>query len=273
MNLISLDSFINFIFINTIFFSYSYIEYYIYNLYHIDFDLITLFFILFFRNIFLLLFLEINTQKYTYIDNNNYNKKINIKEFCFYFLQTSFLESFSLYILLNTNVFNKNISLTNDLLLFIPKSFLFEIIFDLLHYTTHKLEHQNQFLYKHFHKIHHIHNNPTFITTYYHHFGDLILTNILPFHISIFICQNLLNYNMSIYFIFLLSFIKIYIELCGHSGKNITKIGSFVQFIWITRLFNIELFTIDHNNHHIYNNCNYSKRFSLWDKVFETYRY
>ncbi len=63
---------------------------------------------------------------------------------------------------------------------------------------------------------------------------------------------------------------KIYMELCGHSGKDI-KTGSFVQCIWLPRLLNIQLYTVDHDNHHSKNNCNYGKRFSLWDKVFNTY--
>ena len=46
--------------------------------------------------------------------------------------------------------------------------------------------------------------------------------------------------------------------------------SSFPQCIWLPRLFNIELYTEDHDLHHSRNNCNYSKRFSLWDKIFKT---
>jgi sterol desaturase/sphingolipid hydroxylase (fatty acid hydroxylase superfamily) len=63
---------------------------------------------------------------------------------------------------------------------------------------------------------------------------------------------------------------KTYIEIAGHCGKEINT-PSFPQFIWIPRFFDMELYTANHDLHHSSNNCNYSKRFSLWDKVFGTY--
>jgi sterol desaturase/sphingolipid hydroxylase (fatty acid hydroxylase superfamily) len=64
---------------------------------------------------------------------------------------------------------------------------------------------------------------------------------------------------------------KTFIEISGHSGKKLYPNGSFSQFIWLPRFFNISLYTEDHALHHSSNYCNYSKRFSLWDKQFETY--
>jgi sterol desaturase/sphingolipid hydroxylase (fatty acid hydroxylase superfamily) len=64
---------------------------------------------------------------------------------------------------------------------------------------------------------------------------------------------------------------KTFIEICGHSGKKSYPIGSFSQFIWLPRFFHISLYSEDHALHHSSNFCNYSKRFSLWDKQFETY--
>jgi sterol desaturase/sphingolipid hydroxylase (fatty acid hydroxylase superfamily) len=64
---------------------------------------------------------------------------------------------------------------------------------------------------------------------------------------------------------------KTFIEISGHSGKKLHPIGSFSQFIWLPRFFNISLYSEDHALHHSSNFCNYSKRFSLWDKQFETY--
>jgi len=63
---------------------------------------------------------------------------------------------------------------------------------------------------------------------------------------------------------------KSFIEISGHSGKDI-KSGSFPICIWLPKLFNIELFTKQHDLHHSKFFYNYSKRFSLWDKVFGTY--
>ncbi len=132
------------------------------------------------------------------------------------------------------------------------------------------MEHKNKFLYNNFHKIHHNHNNPTFITTYHHHICDLIISNSIPLYLSLFISN--FFFDISPYLFFVIYISKIYLELCGHSGKDNKKTGSFVQCIWLPQLLNIELYTNDHYNHHKYNNCNYSKRFSLYDKLFNTYK-
>jgi sterol desaturase/sphingolipid hydroxylase (fatty acid hydroxylase superfamily) len=65
---------------------------------------------------------------------------------------------------------------------------------------------------------------------------------------------------------------KIFLEISGHTNKKLFPNGSFPQFIWLPKLLNIQIFTEDHNLHHVLNNCNYGKRFSLWDKLFGTYK-
>ena len=70
------------------------------------------------------------------------------------------------------------------------------------------------------------------------------------------------------------------LEIFGHCGKKSYTSGypsgypsgSFFQFPWVVKYLNIELHTEDHELHHLLNNCNYGKRFSLWDKVFNTYK-
>jgi sterol desaturase/sphingolipid hydroxylase (fatty acid hydroxylase superfamily) len=64
---------------------------------------------------------------------------------------------------------------------------------------------------------------------------------------------------------------KIFTEISGHSGKDINS-SCFPQFIYLPKFFSIEMYTEDHDAHHHFNNCNYSKRFTLWDKVFQTYK-
>lgn len=64
---------------------------------------------------------------------------------------------------------------------------------------------------------------------------------------------------------------KTFIEVSGHTGKQV-KSSSFPLCIWLPRIFGIELYTEQHHLHHLNSNCNYSKRFSLWDKMFGTYR-
>ncbi len=271
--MISKKSFLNFLFINTFFLSYGFFEYiyfFYFNFIFFNSFLEKLLFIYIFRNTFLYIFLEIATKKYNYINkniinNNNFELK--------YFIQASLFDTFNQYFLLHILfLHNNNNSLFhyNDLFLFIFKSFFIEIIFDFFHYLFHYIEHKNKFLYNNFHKIHHNHHSPTFITTYHHHIGDLILTNTIPLFLALYISKQF--FNISSYLFFVLYISKVYLELCGHSGKDNKKSGSFVQFIWLPQFLNIELYTNDHYNHHKYNNCNYSKRFSLYDKIFNTYK-
>jgi sterol desaturase/sphingolipid hydroxylase (fatty acid hydroxylase superfamily) len=62
-----------------------------------------------------------------------------------------------------------------------------------------------------------------------------------------------------------------YQEIAGHLGKAMYPTSSFAQCIWLPRLLGIQLYTEDHDLHHLRLNCNYSKRFSIWDRLFRTY--
>ncbi len=267
--MISKRSFFNFLYINLFFYTYGFLEYNIYTYFH--YKLFVLFFISFFRNYFLYTLLDYNTEKYDYI---YIHRKIeSLYDYKENFIKISLLDSISLYFLFNYScLFYQNSKVSDflyDILYFIPKSFLFEIIFDLFHYIIHRIEHKTHFFP---HKVHHTHHTPTLVSTFNHHILDLICSNVIPFYVTSYICVTLLNIRISTYMLFILYISKIYIELCGHSGKNITKSGSFVQCIWLPRFLGIDLYTSDHTNHHYYNNCNYSKRFSLWDRLFGTIR-
>lgn len=153
-----------------------------------------------------------------------------------------------------------------DLLLFIPYSFAFEIIYDFMHYWVHRLFHANKFLYKYVHKKHHIKTNTTCLDTYYQNPIDLILSNSIPFCLSLMILG-----NVSYFQFILLTIYKTSVEIAGHTGKKTYPTSSFPQFPWLVKYASIELYTEDHDLHHRYLNCNFSKRLSLWDKIFGTY--
>lgn len=161
---------------------------------------------------------------------------------------------------------------SSDLLYLIPISFLFEIIFDFFHYWTHRIIHQIPFLYKKIHKIHHTFSYPNVFIAYYQHPLDLVLTNLIPTLLSIWILQDIFSIQISYYLWSIINSYKTYIEICGHSGKNIPNTSGFPQCMWLVKMLKIELYTKDHDHHHSLNNCNYSKRFSLWDKIFGTFR-
>jgi len=149
-------------------------------------------------------------------------------------------------------------------ILFLPMLFLFELFLDFFHYTFHRMLH-SKYLYF-IHKTHHYYQNPRIINTYYHNPLDLIITISIPTLISLY----MLYYTFTSYQIQLVMVYKSFIEISGHSGKYKLS-SSFPLCIWIPRILGIELYTEDHHLHHSQNNCNYSKRFSIWDKLFGTY--
>jgi sterol desaturase/sphingolipid hydroxylase (fatty acid hydroxylase superfamily) len=189
-------------------------------------------------------------------------------EFLMNFIRATFIEVLTLLFVQNF-YFTFPISdfnLLYEFLWFIPLSFMFEIVFDFFHYWTHRIAHSNKLLYKYLHKKHHKFSHPTAIITYYQEPLDLIITNSIPVILTLCIIPKITYFQYSMILMY-----KTYIEISGHVGKKLYPTSSFTQFMWLPKLFNIELYAEDHDIHHSKNNCNYSKRFSLWDKVFGTY--
>ena len=205
-----------------------------------------------------------------WINNNCRSPKEKYKgEFHINVIISTIIESISLYFIGSYFCIHK-VNLITDIIYFIPKSFLFELIFDFFHYWTHRYVHHNKFLYKHSHKKHHLHSHPISILTFYQNPFDILFTNVLPVFITLYILSHLFTFS---YFLFILiNTFKTYIEISGHCGKQINNSSSFSQFVWLPRMFNIQLYTKDHDLHHTSNNCNYGKRFILYDKFFNTFK-
>jgi sterol desaturase/sphingolipid hydroxylase (fatty acid hydroxylase superfamily) len=247
--------------INTVLHSLAFIEYSLFSTSLIDNIFGTII-----RNYSILKFINYKTEDKEDISVRIHPKERFKGEFVLYFLSTSILEGFTSYYVENNIINFRNTNYLYDIIDFIPLSLLFEIIFDFVHYSTHRLLH-NPLLYTHIHKIHHKHNHPTSIIAFYQHPFDIFITNSIPFIISSLCLSN----KMSYFQFKLLLIYKIFIEISGHTGKIINSC-SFTQFIWVVKYFKIELTTENHDLHHTKNNCNYSKRFSLFDKLFGTFR-
>lgn len=175
----------------------------------------------------------------------------------------SLVDLLSLYIALEYSTVRTDTGVV-DYLLFIPRSFWFELGFDFFHYCFHRLCHTLPYLYKHIHSHHHASPAITVYTTFEQHPLDLVLTNMLP----ILFTAALMTPNH--HFMFLFFWYKSFLEISGHLGKE-NKGLSFPQCIWIPKTLGISLKSKDHNYHHIRPLKNFSKRFSLWDKVFGTF--
>jgi sterol desaturase/sphingolipid hydroxylase (fatty acid hydroxylase superfamily) len=223
------------------------------------------------RNYLLLEFISYNLKNKENI-NKNYTKIEHLQqdykhEFLLNLVSSTTIETVT-YIFIKNMLFGSvSIISMNDIIYFIPKSFVFELIFDFFHYSTHYLLHSNKFLYVNIHKKHHKFSYPLPIITFYQCPLDLVITNSVPQFITLIIFPRLSLFQFNIILTY-----KSFIEISGHSSKKLYPNGSFSQFIWLPRALNISLYSEDHTLHHSNNNCNYSKRFSIWDKVFGTYK-
>jgi sterol desaturase/sphingolipid hydroxylase (fatty acid hydroxylase superfamily) len=156
----------------------------------------------------------------------------------------------------------KEASLWNDLLFFIPVSFAYELIFDFFHYGTHRFLHSVPTLYRTIHKKHHETTVINANTTFNHTPLDLLITNTIPI-----LCASAII-PVSPYTLTILFWFKTVLEISGHTGKDSS--GSFIQCIYLPEALGISLYSRDHNNHHLNPTVNFSKRFSLWDRLFGT---
>jgi len=218
------------------------------------------------RNYFLLKFIDYNLRNKEKIKNDETIEEYK-NEFALSFLSSTLVETVT-YMIIKALLFHS--TKTNyfyDLLYFIPLSFIFEFIFDFFHYWTHRICHINSFLYKYVHKSHHKFRNTISILTFYHSPLDLIITNTIPQILTLLIFPYISLYQFNLILMY-----KTFIEISGHSGKKLHPNGSFTQFIWLPRFLGITLYTEDHHLHHYQNDCNYAKRFSIWDKLFGTYK-
>jgi sterol desaturase/sphingolipid hydroxylase (fatty acid hydroxylase superfamily) len=148
------------------------------------------------------------------------------------------------------------------LLLFIPVSFLFEILFDFFHYWAHRASHAIPWL-SHYHHIHHSHVHLEPISAFQHHPIDLFLTNVIPFVLTAHILPVSATTCLGILWF------KALVEIGGHCGK-ILKTSSFPQCIWLPRFLGIALYSQHHAEHHRCGHRMFGKRFLLWDRVFGT---
>jgi methylsterol monooxygenase len=257
--MISFRSIKNFISINAGLIGLSLLEYMFYEKYGI-FTLLVL------RN-----YILIDTIEYSTRNNKIIDEETRIEpreEFCHEFdlflISSTFIEYLThLYV---KELLEDKCDYIIDISTFIIISFYFEILFDLFHYSSHLLLHRVPYFYKNIHKIHHKFKYPSCITAFYQHPLDMVLTNMIPTILTIYIIPVKPTYFQYI----MISTYKVFSEISGHLGRN-TRSVSFSQFIWLPKILNIELRIEDHDLHHSNNNCNYGKRFSLCDKIFGTY--
>ena len=279
MNL-SIKSCKNFIIINSFLLFLGFIEYYsdilcyYYLRNHYIYRFLCILFLHITRNYILVFFIDNGTKDKPLIQSSIYsNNRLDIPkedypfEFHIHLCSTTTIEYltyiFITYYLYEFHIYYKYLFI--EWIYFMPLSFFFEIVFDFFHYITHRMLHHKCF-YKYLHKKHHKFNHPISMTTFYQHPIDLLITNSIPTILALKI--NPFISRLQFHWIIIY---KNFIEISGHSGNISYPTSSFSQFLWLPKLLMIELYAEDHDLHHSENNCNYSKRFCLWDKLFNTY--
>lgn len=267
--LISRGSLKNFIIVNSVLLSIGMSQYNI--LLHANHHYIVEFcltlFIFLIRNYSIMKFIDYGVSNKESInkDTTTMPKEDYKYEFHYYVLSSTTVEAVT-HLIINNNFTYIDRALYQDIILFIPTSFIFEILFDFFHYISHRALH-SKYLYKYSHKVHHKFKHPTTITSYYQDPLDLIITNSIPTMFALSLTNNISYRQFNLILIY-----KTFIEISGHCGKCVYPTSSFPQFMWLPKLLQIDLYTEDHDLHHSLNNCNYAKRFSIWDKIFNTYK-
>jgi Delta7-sterol 5-desaturase len=255
---------INFFGVNTFIFILSIINYVV----NACDNIIVRFFTILLQNLILLFFICFFTKaKQRIKPNASLPKEKYYGEFAYNLVTATCVEVATVEVVRKLNMISivDNINVWTYPIYFISMSFMFEIIFDFFHYWTHRIVHIYPKLYKNIHKHHHTHQHVTPIIAFYQSPLDLIITNSIPTLLTLMICPSMSHFT----FILLFNYKK-YIEIAGHNNKQLAA-TSFPQFMWLPRLLHIELSVYDHYGHHTNFNCNYAKRFSLWDKIFGTY--
>lgn len=266
--IISKSSLKNFIIVNSVLFSIGMSQYNIllHTKHHYIVEFCLMLFIFLIRNYSIMKFID-----YGVSNKETINKDITAipkedykYEFHYYVLKTTTVEAVT-HLIINNNYIYLDSTFFQDIILFIPTSFIFEILFDFFHYISHRALH-SKYLYKYCHKVHHKFMHPITITSYYQDPLDLVITNSIPTMLALSLTKNISYRQFNLILIY-----KTFIEISGHCGKRAYPTSSFPQLMWLPKLLQIDLYTEDHDLHHSLNNCNYAKRFSIWDKIFNTY--
>ena len=142
----------------------------------------------------------------------------------------------------------------------------FELAFDLLFYVAHRAAHAHPVVYRVVHKLHHAHTHEVRLLSALQ-MGplDVALTHTLPVlgALAVVPLAPGLEYNVGKTYL-------LFQEFFGHAGCE-NKGRNFGPAPWLAKWLDIELRAEDHQRHHVRADLNFSKRFSLFDRLFGTW--
>ena len=126
---------------------------------------------------------------------------------------------------------------------------------DTFFYFLHKFMHENKYVYKKIHKIHHRANSPIPIDYIYVHPLEWMSGFIGPF-IGIVLLG-----GVSIYTFWLYLFVRNFHEIAIHSGIKTSFLYNLIPFYGTNE---------HHDYHHAKRDGNYSSTFTFWDYIYKT---
>eukprot|EP01084_Bolivina_argentea_P092982 167246_1 len=156
-------------------------------------------------------------------------------------------------------------------ILFVAKFFCWEVWFDFGHYWGHRMAHIYKSLYEFGHIVHHESLSTDAFDGLNITFDDALLTNFVPHMLSLFITTQIFGFkSFSTLEYHIMGSYKTFVEVTGHVGADFRG-RSFPLFPPLPYYLGIDIGTSAyHSVHHLYNMYNFSKRFTLWDRVFGT---
>mmetsp|Transcript_16740 Transcript_16740/g.39837 ORF Transcript_16740/g.39837 Transcript_16740/m.39837 type:complete len:296 (+) Transcript_16740:20-907(+) len=142
----------------------------------------------------------------------------------------------------------------------------FELTYDFLFYWAHRMAHAHPLVYRLVHKLHHAHTHDVRLLSALQ-MGplDVLLTHTLPVLGALAIIPLAPGFEYNVGKTYLL-----FQEFYGHAGVE-NRGRNFGPAPWLARALDVELRSADHQRHHIRADVNFSKRFSLWDRLFCTW--
>lgn len=158
-------------------------------------------------------------------------------------------------------------SFIEDYLFFLAISLGYELIFDFYFYWFHRFCHTWKRFYEFSHAYHHTYTYVNALLTFDMDIFELLFTQLVPGFVFLYFAGPSINERQ----LWWLMFYKLYIEIAGHSGYAAAHCSFPQSILPLSEVCGITLYGEDHDMHHTHYKVNYSKRFSIWDKLFGTY--
>jgi len=161
-----------------------------------------------------------------------------------------------------------------DLFMLMFKIGVYEIINDFFYYWLHRYAHENVWVYKNVHKLHHTSKCPTALNSATMTMAETFFTFILSDWFTPFLMHQFLPMTCTEFAFW--SWWICSIEVYGHSGHGLDNNTLSIWRFGLCGIFSNLGFMMeqkDHEIHHWNNKFNYCKRTQLWDKIFGTFDY